>query len=40
MTFSAGFLTIIIYGALIWCALTGLGLATLLVRDLKNGDIW
>ncbi len=40
MTFSAGFLTAIIYGALIWCALTGLGLATLLIRDLKNGEIW
>lgn len=40
MTFSAGFLETIIYGALIWCALTGLGLAGLLLRDLTKGEIW
>jgi hypothetical protein len=40
MSFSADFLTTIIYGALAWCTLTGLGLAALLLRDMKNGDIW
>lgn len=40
MTFSAGFLEIIIYGALIWCALTGLGLAGLLIRDAARGETW
>ncbi|MCT2399938.1 hypothetical protein [Novosphingobium mangrovi (ex Huang et al. 2023)] len=40
MSFSAEFLSTIIYGSLIWCALTGLGLAALLIRDMKNGDIW
>ena len=40
MSFSTGFLTFIVYGSLAWCALTGLGLAALLVRDLKNGETW
>jgi len=40
MSFSAGFLEFIIYAALIWCSLTGLGLAVLLIRDLAKGNIW
>lgn len=40
MTFSAGFLSFIIYGALIWCALAALALAALLIRDMTKGDIW
>lgn len=40
MSFSAGFLEVIIYGALIWCALTGVGLAALLIRDLSKGNTW
>ena len=40
MTFSSTFLTIIVYGALIWCTITGIGLAALLVRDILKGEIW
>lgn len=40
MSFSAGFLSFIIHAALIWCAVTGIGLAALLLRDLINGDTW
>jgi hypothetical protein len=40
MIFSEGFLTAIVYGSLIWCALTALGLAVLLVRDFLSGGTW
>lgn len=40
MSFSAEFLEVIIYGALIWCAMTGIGLAALLIRDMVKGNIW
>jgi len=40
MTFSESFLTTIVYGSLIWCAVTALGLAGLLVRDLVRGQTW
>ena len=40
MSFSAPFLSVIVYGALIWCALTALGLAGLLIRDFVKGRIW
>ncbi|MBB3991819.1 hypothetical protein [Croceicoccus naphthovorans] len=40
MTFSAGFLEILIYGSLIWCGVSALALAAMLVRDGKAGDIW
>lgn len=40
MTFSGGFLAVIIYGALIWCALTASGLVALLVKDLLRGETW
>lgn len=40
MSFSAEFLAILIYGALIWCAVTALGLGSLLIRDAAKGHIW
>jgi len=40
MTFSAGFLAVIVYGSLIWCALAAIALAALLVRDLAAGETW
>ncbi len=40
MTFSSGFLNLIIYGALIWCAVSALGLAGCLLRDAARGDVW
>lgn len=40
MTFSEPFLSAIVYGSLIWCAVTGLGLAGLLIRDLLSGKTW
>ena len=40
MSFSTGFLSILIYGALAWCAVTAAGLGWLLVRDLVRGEIW
>lgn len=40
MIFTEGFLEIIIYGSLLWCGLTGLGLAGLLLRDRARGEIW
>ncbi|MEJ2409568.1 MAG: hypothetical protein P8Y58_03310 [Novosphingobium sp.] len=40
MNFSAGFLSVLVYGSLAWCAVTALGLSTLLVRDLMRGDVW
>lgn len=40
MSFSAGFLAFIIYGALIWTGLAAFGLTALLARDLSKGDVW
>jgi len=40
MSFSEGFLDFIIHAALIWCALTGIGLSALLIRDIARGNIW
>ena len=40
MSFSAQFLEVLIYGALIWCALTAIGLGALLIRDASSGSIW
>ena len=40
MTFSEEFLAVLIYGSLIWCALSALGLAAMLVRDGRSGEIW
>lgn len=40
MSFSADFLGFIVYSALIWSALTGLGLGALLIRDIAKGNIW
>lgn len=40
MSFSADFLSLLIYGSLIWCALTALGLGGLLIRDLVKGHVW
>ncbi len=38
--FSPGFLTILVYASLIWCAFSGVGLAALLVRDIIKGESW
>lgn len=38
--FSAGFLTFLVYGSLIWCALSAIALATMLLRDLLRGESW
>ncbi|WP_268740393.1 hypothetical protein [Novosphingobium beihaiensis] len=40
MMFSAGFLSVLVYGSLAWCAVTALGLGTLLVRDIVRGETW
>lgn len=40
MTFSPGFMELLIYGSLIWCAVSAIGLAAFLVRDLKRGEVW
>ncbi|WP_281179986.1 hypothetical protein [Croceicoccus bisphenolivorans] len=40
MTFSPGFLEVLIYGSLVWCAVSGIGLAVMLLRDGKSGEIW
>ena len=40
MSFSSEFLGFIVYGALICCGLTAIGLGTLLVRDITEGNIW
>jgi hypothetical protein len=40
MTFSAGFLTAIVFGSLAWCALAALALAVLLIKDLASGETW
>ena len=38
--FSSGFLTVLVYGALIWCALAATALAAMLIRDLAKGESW
>lgn len=40
MTFSEGFLEILIYGSLAWCAVSAIALGAMLVRDGKSGEIW
>ena len=40
MTFSAGFLSFLVYGSLIWCGASALGLGALLVRDIVRGESW
>lgn len=40
MSFSAEFLGLLVYGSLAWCALTAIGLGTLLARDAAKGRIW
>ncbi|WP_276306915.1 hypothetical protein [Novosphingobium sp. PC22D] len=40
MTFSIGFLEVIIYGSLGWCALSVIGLSATLVRDIVRGETW
>ena len=38
--FSAGFLTVLIYAALVWCAVSALVLGTMLLRDMLKGETW
>jgi len=38
--FSTGFLSLLVYGALIWCAVSSIALLTMLVRDLLQGSTW
>ena len=38
--FSSQFLSILVYGALIWCAISSLALVAMLVRDLAGGKTW
>ena len=40
MSFSAGFLEVAVWCALIWCAISALALAAMLLRDAKSGSIW
>ncbi|WP_281276777.1 hypothetical protein [Alteraurantiacibacter aquimixticola] len=40
MTFSSGFLTLLVYGSLVWCAISALGLAAMLIKDLLRGESW
>lgn len=40
MSFSAGFLELAVWTALIWCAVSALALAAMLRRDAKAGSIW
>ncbi len=40
MSFSAGFLEVAVWTALIWCAVSAIALGTMLVRDAKSGSIW
>lgn len=40
MSFSAGFLEVAVWTALIWCAISALGLGAMLLRDAKAGSIW
>lgn len=38
--FSANFLTLLVYGSLIWCALSAIALGAMLLRDLLRGESW
>lgn len=38
--FSPAFLAFLIYGALLWCAVSSLALLAMLVRDLLQGRTW
>jgi len=38
--FSASFFSVLVYGALIWCALSAVALAVLLWRDISSGNSW
>lgn len=38
--FSAAFLSLLVYGALVWCAVSAAALIGLLVRDLLRGTSW
>jgi hypothetical protein len=38
--FSSGFLTVLVYGALVWCAISSVALLAMLVRDLLQGRTW
>lgn len=38
--FSAGFLTMLVYSSLIWCALSAVALGAMLLRDLLRGESW
>lgn len=40
MMFSAGFLTFLIYGALGWCAVTGIILMIMLLKEWEGGKLW
>ena len=40
MTFSAGFLSFLVYLSLAWCAVSAVGLISMLVRDLMRGETW
>lgn len=40
MIFSQEFLSFLIYGSLVWCGVSALGLGAMLVRDGKSGEIW
>ncbi len=38
--FSAGTLSLLIYGSLIWCAISATALLAMLVRDIAGGTSW
>lgn len=38
--FSANFLTLLVYGSLIWCALSAIALGAMSLRDLLRGESW
>ncbi len=38
--FSADFLTVLVYGSLIWCTVSAGALLTMLVRDIAKGESW
>ncbi|HNP25425.1 MAG TPA: hypothetical protein PKM20_01665 [Nitrosomonas sp.] len=40
MIFSAGFLTFLVYGALGWCAATGIILMIMLLEEWMKGKLW
>lgn len=38
--FSPAFMSILVYGALVWCAISAIGLVVFLGRDFLNGEVW